>query len=167
MRNAGRVPEVKAADNQPMNATPTLAPSTADPDLLHTLRALEVELHHPGVRCNAERLAQLMHEDFDEVGRSGRIYTRQTVTRLLLSQEQPPAIVPDRFRLVMLAPDVALLTYRSAHRQADGSLTLHTLRSSVWTHSLQGWQLRYHQGTPAAETWDHPEETALTHTSHP
>lgn len=131
------------------------------------LRALEVELHHPGVRCSAERLAELMHPDFDEVGRSGRIYTRETVSRFLLSQAHPPAVVPDLFRLVLLAPDVALLTYRSAHRQDDGSLTLHTLRSSVWTRSPQGWQLRYHQGTPAAETWDLPEEAPLAHTSHP
>jgi hypothetical protein len=130
-------------------------PKTAlDPaDLLHTLRELEVELHHPGVRCGEERLRALMHPEFDEVGRSGRIYTLETVTRFLLSDHEPPTVVPDAFRVVPLAEDVALLTYRSAHRAPDGGLTLHTLRSSVWVKTAVGWQLRYHQGTPAAEPW--------------
>ncbi|WAC75521.1 DUF4440 domain-containing protein [Roseateles sp. SL47] len=122
-------------------------------DLLSTLRALEVELHHPGVRCSEERLRALMHPEFDEVGRSGRIYTLETVTRFLLSDHEPPDVVPDAFRVVRLAEDIALLAYRSAHRSADGGLTLHTLRSSVWMKTAVGWQLRYHQGTPAAEPW--------------
>jgi len=41
-------------------------------DLLELLRGLEVELHHPGTRCSRARLDELLHPDFDEVGRSGR-----------------------------------------------------------------------------------------------
>lgn len=127
--------------------------TAADPSLFDTLRALEVELHHPGVRCSAERLAQLLHPDFHEVGRSGRQYSLETVTRWLLADNTPPSVVPDDFRVAPIAPDAALLTYRSAHRQDDGTLAHHTLRSSLWLRTAAGWQMRYHQGTPAAEPW--------------
>jgi hypothetical protein len=89
-------------------------------NLLSTLHALEVELHHPGVACDVARLEQLLHPDFHEVGRSGR----------------------------PLGAGVALLTYRSAHRRLDGSLEQHTYRSSVWVEGEGRWQLLYHQGTP-------------------
>jgi len=122
-------------------------------DLLTLLRSLEVELHHPGVRSSRTRLDELLHPDFDEVGRSGRAYDRETVLGFLASQATHAPVESDGFRLVVLAPGVALLTYRSAHRTADGALQLHTHRSSLWMNDAIGWRLRYHQGTPAAETW--------------
>ena len=121
--------------------------------LLSELQALETELHHPGAPCTPQRLEQLLHPAFDEVGRSGNAYSRAVVLSFLAAQQEAPPVVPDAFLLVQLAPDVALLTYRSAHRQADGTLANHTLRSSVWVRSPAGWQLRYHQGTPAAQPW--------------
>lgn len=121
--------------------------------LLSELQALEVELHHPGVRCDAVRLEQLLHAEFREVGRSGRQYDFGIVLRLLSEQLAPPSIVPSDFSVSQLAPEVALLTYRSAHRQPDGNLSNHTLRASVWVRVDGRWQLRYHQGTPAAEPW--------------
>ena len=121
--------------------------------LLHELQALEVELHHPGVRCSHERLEQLLHPEFDEVGRSGRSYSRETVINFLSTQESQPAVVSQGFAVTELIEGVALLTYRSAQVGSDKSLEAHTLRSSIWLQTDKGWQLRYHQGTPAAETW--------------
>jgi hypothetical protein len=121
--------------------------------LLETLQALEVELHHPGVRCDRPRLEALLHPDFHEVGRSGRIYTRQTVVDHLLATPTPPTVVSEHFAVARLSAEVALLTYRSAHVNAEGERTLHAHRASVWQATAIGWQLRYHQGTPAAEAW--------------
>jgi hypothetical protein len=121
--------------------------------LLQELQALEVELHHPGVRCNRERLEQLLHPEFHEVGRSGRAYNRETIVNFLASQESQPVIRSEEFSVALLAPGVALLTYRSAHVEQDARLVNHTLRSSVWLKASKGWQLRYHQGTAAAQTW--------------
>jgi len=126
-------------------------------DLLSELQRLEIELHHPGVRLDDARLQQLLHADFQEVGRSGRRYDRPTILRFLAEQgrsaEGPPDVVPDQFNVHQLGPAAALLTYRAAHRQADGSLTRHTLRSSIWRHGAEGWQLFYHQGTAAEVAW--------------
>ena len=121
--------------------------------LLSELQALELELHHPGIPSSVTRLQQLLHKDFSEVGRSGRAYDRETVVRCLSEQKVAPAVMSDAFALVQLAPDVALLTYRSAHQKPDGMFENHSLRSSVWVRIAASWQLRYHQGTPAAQPW--------------
>jgi hypothetical protein len=121
--------------------------------LLHALQALEVELHHPGVRCSRERLEQLLHPEFHEVGRSGRIYDRDTIVSYLAAQASPPAVASDAFALLAIDARAALLTYRSAHVEQGNRLVNHTLRSSLWLETRAGWQLRYHQGTPAAATW--------------
>ena len=118
--------------------------------LLQVLQSLEVELHHPAVRCSQPRLEQLLHEDFHEVGRSGRRYDRVAIVKLLMEQSSSPPVESDEFCASLLAPGVALLTYRSAHRLADGTLSNHTIRSSVWVQVAGQWQVRYHQGTPAA-----------------
>jgi hypothetical protein len=68
----------------------------------------------------------------------------------LASQESQPVIRSEEFSVVILAPGVALLTFRSAHVEQDACLVNHTRRSSVWLRANQGWQLRYHQGTAAA-----------------
>jgi hypothetical protein len=121
--------------------------------ILPELQALEVELHHPGVRCSRERLEQLLHPEFHEVGRSGRVYSRETIVNFLATQQVQPVVASDAFAVSELAPGVALLTYRSAHTEAGDKLANHTLRSSIWLRSTSGRQLRYHQGTPAAESW--------------
>jgi len=118
------------------------------PSLLEELQRLEAELHHPGVPCTRERLEQLLHPDFHEVGRSGRPYDRQTVIDHLHAQTEPPPVDAQGYAVYPLAEDCALLTYRSANRCPDGSLVNPALRSSVWRRSAQGWQLFYHQGTP-------------------
>jgi hypothetical protein len=121
--------------------------------ILQELQALEVELHHPGVRCSRERLEELLHPEFHEVGRSGRSYNRETIVNFLAAQESQPVIASEEFSVVILGPGVALLTYRSAHVEQGARLVNHTLRSSIWLKVSTGWQLRYHQGTAAANTW--------------
>ena len=121
--------------------------------LLCQLQALEVELHHPGVRLSRERLAQLLHPQFHEVGRSGRAYTRETVISYLSVQESQPEVVSKNFAVSELGPEVVLLTYRSAHNVPTEGLTNHTLRTSIWLKVAASWQLRYHQGTAFEQQW--------------
>lgn len=126
-------------------------------ELLQTLQALEVALHHPGVRLDAAQLHLLLHADFHEIGRSGRAYDRPTIVRFLAEQGRsgavPAPVVSDQFAVRPLGPASALLTYRSAHREPDGSLARHTWRSSVWVRETGAWQLLYHQGTAADAPW--------------
>ncbi|WP_141289911.1 nuclear transport factor 2 family protein, partial [Ideonella azotifigens] len=106
-----------------------------EPSLLGQLQALEVELHQPVVRGDAARLDALLHAEFQEFGRSGAAYTKADVLLRLPSAAQHPRVVASNFLVRPLAPDVALLTYRSAHALPDGTLHRHTLRSSIWQRS--------------------------------
>jgi len=121
--------------------------------LVRTLFQLEGELHLPGARKSASRINALLHADFEEVGQSGRHWNRAAMVDMLLSESVPVEVVADNYVATELQAGVALLTYRAAHRQADGSLVRHTLRSSIWIWVGDGWQMRYHQGTTAAQTW--------------
>ena len=121
--------------------------SDADVDLLAALRALEVELHQPAARTDAARLDALLHPEFREFGRSGRAYSRADIFSHLLEATSHATVVADRFALRRLAPEVALLTYRAAHRGADGGLEHHTMRTSIWQRGGAGWQMSFHQGT--------------------
>jgi hypothetical protein len=121
-----------------------------DTDLLVHLRALEVELHQPAARSSPTRLAELIHDDFLEFGRSGAAYDKPEILRLLLSATQHAEVFSDNFAVRRLSTDVALLTYRAAHVQADGTLDRFTLRASIWQRVDGGWQISFHQGTATA-----------------
>ncbi|MEZ4635626.1 MAG: nuclear transport factor 2 family protein [Caldilineaceae bacterium] len=118
-------------------------------DLLETLRGLEIELHQPATRADRQKLDALLHEDFEEIGRSGALYTKQDILAQL-PVEDPPTIWVQDFVVTELGPNVALLRYRSAHEGADGNCTRHTLRSSLWVNVSGCWQIRFHQGTATA-----------------
>ncbi|BFM09403.1 DUF4440 domain-containing protein [Halioxenophilus aromaticivorans] len=121
--------------------------------LLTKIQALEVELHHGGLQCSRTRVDNLLHSDFYEVSRSGVRYERAFVVDVLGGQDSAPKSVADEFELQQITSENVLLTYRTARINAQGELIDHALRCSLWTHKNGQWQLRYHQGTPAAKKW--------------
>ncbi len=116
-------------------------------DLTALLIALERELLDPAIRRDRARLHALLDADYVEVGRSGRVYTKAAMVAHL-AEQKPTQIEADDFRVTLLAPDVALVTYRSAVVEHGGARVDHAMRCSVWRRAGQGWQVRYHQGTP-------------------
>jgi hypothetical protein len=118
--------------------------------LFEELRKLETELHTSKARRNKQRMETLLHPDFVEFGRSGRRYTRAEILNEFGPTSVLPAVRSKNFELKVLAEGIALLTYASAHEDADGKQSRHTLRSSVWVCTETGWQMRFHQGTPIA-----------------
>lgn len=112
------------------------------------LEHLERELHSAATRQSASRLKKLLHTGFREIGRSGREYSRDAILERLTDAE-PPQVHAEEFRRFDLNPGVALVTYKSAHIDATGELRRHSLRSSLWMRGEDGWQMVFHQGTPA------------------
>ncbi len=117
--------------------------------LVQQLQHLEAELHHPGRPCTRERLEQLLHPQFHEVGRSGRPYSRQTVIDYLVGVRKPGPVCAADYQAHLLAHGVALLTYQSYEPGPDSVRQRITYRSSIWRRDGLEWQLFYHQGTPA------------------
>jgi hypothetical protein len=111
------------------------------------LRSLEESLLDPGVRRNRARLRELLDQDFQEFGSSGRTWSRNTIIELLQLESSfvPPAI--EDYRCALLSEDVALITYRTARTDPNTGEQLASLRSSVWVRKDGEWRMRFHQGT--------------------
>lgn len=119
-----------------------------DDDLLRNLRSLEVELHQPFARLGVNRLDELLHDSFLEFGKSGARYTKADILESLPAKGRSSNIWSEDYELSELANGIALLTYKAAHFDESGSLSNHTLRSSLWVKTSRVWQVRFHQGTP-------------------
>lgn len=111
------------------------------------LLQLEQELMQPEIRRDPARVATLLDAEFVEIGASGRLWSRVEILALLAQEPEYEQPQIEDFRLRMLGPEVAQVTYRttSARRGA-------TLRSSLWRRRDNRWQCLFHQGTPAAAT---------------
>ena len=109
------------------------------------LEQLEEGLWIAETRFDMDWMERILAPDFFEFGRSGRVYRREDTLRI---ESQPiDARLPlKNFHARLLTPDVALVTYISAVT-FDGIEGVGN-RSSVWTRTENGWQLRFHQGTP-------------------
>lgn len=108
------------------------------------LRALEQQLMAPPQGVSIDTLAKFMAEEFLEIGSSGKRYNKQQALHAM-QQRQAGHISMSDFQVRMLAPDVALVTYR-AQRQTKNE-TVPTLRSSLWKREHHQWKLVFHQGT--------------------
>lgn len=116
-------------------------------DVSEQLRQLEQTLLKPAVRRNRARMVELLAEDFLEFGSSGRVWTRETIIDLLTKETAfvPPDI--EEFHCALLAPELALVTYRTARFDEKTGERLASLRSSLWSRTTGEWKMRFHQGT--------------------
>ena len=126
------------------------SPVTTQTLLLLLLRERECALHRSDVRHDATRLADLIHAEFTEIGRSGTAYSRAEIVAALAAEQQCPRVHAQGFSVRELADGVALLNYKSAQMAASGEWGRHTLRSSIWVMNSGAWQLLFHQGTATA-----------------
>ena len=112
------------------------------------LRKLEEPLLLRDVR-KSKRLLELLADNFVEFGTSGRMYKKADLVATLQA-ESPVAQSTDDFHVEVLAPTVALLTYRIHRHSAP---PVHPLRSSIWRLHGDQWRMVFHQATltPAPE----------------
>jgi hypothetical protein len=104
-------------------------------DVAEHLKTLEQALLCNSTRRNAEQVSSLLAEQFREFGSSGRVYSKQEVMLSLVN-----------FEMLLLLPDVALVTYQSLKEQ-DGIPPNMALRSSIWIRQGEAWRMIFHQGT--------------------
>ena len=118
-------------------------------DLTEEIRRLELLLLDPEVRSSAAALNRLLAEDFFEIGASGRVFDRAQIVAALEEDALLETNVQD-LEVRPLFPDIALATYKLRSRTAGSKTDRFSLRSSLWVYRGDRWQLRFHQGTPAA-----------------
>jgi hypothetical protein len=108
-------------------------------------RALEESLWRAETRFDRAYLERVLHPEFAEFGRSGRVWTREETIAAEAGEIDAELPLPD-FAVWPLSADVVLLTYRTVVRHASVD---HANRSSVWVRDGPTWRLRFHQATPA------------------
>ena len=108
------------------------------PSDLEQVVALERSLLTDEVRADRAAVAALLHPQWQEVGRSGRLWSREETLDSIAPLD---AVSLDVVSAELVAPDAVLLLWRAA---ADDRSTL---RSSLWVRSAGGWQQRFQQGT--------------------
>jgi hypothetical protein len=116
-----------------------------------TIKRLEQRLQLPSVRTSRQQLDQILADDFVEFGSSGATYDkRQIIAGLLADPESrlPRYATMQNLRVVWLAPDVALATYRSQKSRPSVGQPDRANRSSIWKKIDGRWQMLFHQGTP-------------------
>jgi ribonuclease HI len=99
---------------------------------------LERSLLSDDVRSDPASVAALLHPEWEEIGASGRRWSRDE----LLAEIAP---LPSPVELELLAthevaPDAQLIVWRSVGEAS-------ALRSSLWVRSGGRWRQRFHQGT--------------------
>jgi len=123
-----------------MSAVPHLAPVD-----MATLQSLEEELWLEETRFDVIRMRQIIADDFFEYGRSGRVYTRDDT--LAIERQPIHANLPlPNFQARLISAEVAQVTYNT--EVSHNGVIQQARRSSIWSKSTRGWQLRFHQGTP-------------------
>ncbi|MCU1472795.1 DUF4440 domain-containing protein [Amnibacterium sp.] len=114
-------------------------------DAARRLQELEESLWRPQTRYDEAWMRRVLHPEFLEFGRSGRVY--DLAASLVVEPGAFEAELPlPGFAVTEPAPGVALATYVSRVRYDEGVLAAN--RSSLWIRDGAVWRLRFHQGTP-------------------
>lgn len=112
-------------------------------DVTAELQRLEVALARRDEAALPGGYEAVLDDEFEEVGRSGRVWTREAILEALGAATPSPIDVVD-LSVVELAAGAWLVRYDTI----EGGSRTH--RSSIWVRSDRRLRVRFHQGTPAA-----------------
>ena len=87
----------------------------------------------------------LLEDGFIEIGASGLVYDKRQTMEAVIPETHAQLPLSD-FAAKLLAPSVALVTYRSIQTNSHGS-SKEARRTSIWTKKNNNWKIVFHQGT--------------------
>lgn len=111
------------------------------------IKQLEEELMLRVTRKDAERLSELLADEFIEIGKSGEIYTKQDLINTLSNEEFTKSEISD-YKITFITDAIALLIYTANHYSKAKNKVRRTIRSSIWESFNGKWKIIFHQGTP-------------------
>ena len=92
-------------------------------------------------------LADLIDNEFMEIGSSAVVFDKAEVMRWLASDDQSERI-GSSFKAHSLAENIILLTYISTIKDTPVAESKQAMRSSIWRLTDGQWCMVFHQGTP-------------------
>ena len=102
-------------------------------------------LQRQEVRRSKETLDELLHDQFAEIGSSGKLYTKKEMIELLRNDVRNKFVAVD-YELSLLSPAVAKLNYKEIRESESGACS-QIIRTSIWKCEKMQWKLWFHQGT--------------------
>ncbi len=122
-------------------------------NLAKLIEDLEVSLLQPEVRRSAEKINELLADDFVEFGMFGKRYAKQDFIETLPNSEEEKfeKYMASDFEAKEIAADTVLLTYKASIEFLKTNKKILTLRSSIWQKRGDNWQMIFHQGTPCTD----------------
>jgi len=106
-----------------------------------SVKLAETELHDSTSRRDRARVDALLHPEFVEIGRSGKLWSRSAMVEAMLTEKPRPTPQADDWQFSELSPGLVLVTYRLSR---DGLPSRH---SSLWDTTTTPPRVRFHQGT--------------------
>ena len=125
---------------RPTGAEPRLITEPAA-SAIDTVIAGERALLTADVRSDPTRVAALLHTQFREIGRSGRLFTRDEILAHIAPLDPPVTL--EVISAEQIDANTILLLWRSVGETP-------ALRSSTWVRTTTGWAQRFHQATAEA-----------------
>jgi len=116
--------------------------------VLDEIWELELRLQSAEVRTNLNELDGLLHDSYIEIGISGKRYSKNDILERLPIEKPIGTIRSTAFAMDEIAQGILLLTYQSVRVRSNGDIDSLANRTSLWVNTDNGWQLRFHQGTP-------------------
>ena len=107
----------------------------------------ELELLNPACRVDPRRVAALLADDFIEIGKSGRVWSRDEVVAALAAEPAMDGITVGPMSGRRIAAGLVLVRYTTHHH--GGAATVH--RSGWWRKTTNGWRCWFHQATVVPE----------------
>ena len=115
-----------------------------DPALYNQIVSLERSLHKPEIRADSQKLNDLLAENFQEFGASGRVFGKQEIVDSLISDPGLELEIENEV-VTLIVPTVCLITYVSV--KSINNEICRTNRSSVWKQYDESWRIIFHLGT--------------------
>ena len=92
-------------------------------------------------RSDPTRLSLLLHDDFEEFGKSGKRFSKSDIVDEVPTWKYNPIEIHG-LECLQLSTEAILLKYKSLSNGVSAN------RCSVWVNGSNGWQMIFHQGTP-------------------
>lgn len=118
-------------------------------EYLAAIQEAELSLLTMSTASDPRQLEALLHHDFTEIGRSGRLWSRAETLAEILSRARPEDVDIIDSEVNDIGPGVILHTYTL---RAAGSGSLHC---SMWVIDDGALRARFHQGTPIRQPASH------------
>jgi len=112
------------------------------------IRRLEFKLLHSDMKVRPSLLDELLAKEFEEIGGNGAVNSRQEVVGWLLNKNPQDRWSLTDFRVRELSTDLVLAIYRAEKIvEKKNIVSKGSIRSSIWKHNTQGWQMVFHQAS--------------------